>query len=322
MLDVFFFEAFEEEEEMLRHYLPSELATSYTAGTIQEYGAKTPPASLISVRTQSEIPPAWASSVKAILSRSTGYDHLKSYLKKVDQRIPCGYLPLYCNRAVAEQALLLWMALQRKLPLQMHQFQTFYRDGITGSQSKGKTLLVVGVGNIGYELIRIGKGLEMQTLGVDLAPAKSDVTYVDIKEGLPLADIIVCAMNLTPENRAYFHYDLMKLAKKGAIFVNVSRGELSPSTDLLRLLDAKILAGVGLDVYLEEKALADALRGNRESDHPEVLAAQMLGQHPRAICTPHNAFNTHESVDDKAFQSVEQIVSFTQMGKFIWEVEG
>jgi D-lactate dehydrogenase len=56
----------------------------------------------------------------------------------------------------------------RKLPKQMSQFSSFYRDGITGREIQGKTLLVVGVGNIGYEIVRIGRGLDMTVYGVDI----------------------------------------------------------------------------------------------------------------------------------------------------------
>ena len=64
--------------------------------------------------------------------------------------------------------MLMWMALLRKLPQQIQNFATFYRDGITGSECQGKTLLVVGVGNIGSEVARIGQGLGMNVLGVDI----------------------------------------------------------------------------------------------------------------------------------------------------------
>ena len=65
------------------------------------------------------------------------------------------------DRAVAEQAILLVMALLRKLPQQTQQFPRFHRDGLTGHECAGKKLLVVGVGNIGSEVVRIGQALGM-----------------------------------------------------------------------------------------------------------------------------------------------------------------
>lgn len=317
-MDVFFFEAFEEEEEALRHYLPDNIKAGFTWKTIQEYGQDTPPAPIISVRTQSALPVEWAGDLSAILSRSTGYDHLHAYQEAAGTDLPCGYLPLYCHRAVAEQALMLWLSLYRKLPQQMEQFKTFHRDGITGREAYQKTLLVVGVGNIGSQVTDIGRGLSMNVLCVDIDQKYEGENYVSLEEGLPQADIIVCAMNLTKENRGYFTYDVLKQAKKGALFINISRGELSPATGLLKLLQEGHLSGVGIDVYDQEKYLAIALREGTSSDNPEVAAILEMSKLPNVICTPHNAFNSEEGVDRKSSQSVEQIVNFLDKGEFIW----
>ncbi len=110
-MDVFFYEAFAEEAEYLQQYLPSGIAAEFTWKTVQEYGTAEPPAGLISIRTQSVIPLSWAAKLAGILSRSTGYDHLEKYQEQGNYNLPCGYLPAYCSRAVAEQAMLMWMAL-------------------------------------------------------------------------------------------------------------------------------------------------------------------------------------------------------------------
>ena len=96
----------------------------------------------------------------------------------------CGYLPRYCNRAVAEQVLLMWLALLRRLPRQVQQFHRFERDGLTGAESQGKTLAVVGVGNIGAEVVKIGKAMDMEVLGVDIVERHDFVHYVEIDEAL------------------------------------------------------------------------------------------------------------------------------------------
>lgn len=318
-MDVFFFEAFEEEAKSLKHYLKDQAKAGYTGKSIQEYGSEEPPAPIISVRTQSEIPASWAPKLKAIISRSTGYDHLRSYLQETGGDLPCGYLPLYCHRSVAEQGLLMMMSLARRLFRQVDHFNTFLRDNLTGMELEGKTLLVVGVGNIGYEMVKIGKGLNMKVIGVDLYENKEDVTYVNIDEGLAQADFCVCSMDLTDANRGYFDEKRLRHAKRGMIFVNVSRGELSPSTILLNLLKEGHLGGVGLDVYNEEKPLAKALRENGPRTNPEVQAVIELIAHPQGICTPHNAFNTEESVARKSEQTIQQLLHFSQKGEFIWK---
>ena len=302
-MDVFFYEAFEEEAESLQRHLPADVRAGFTWKTIQENGDGAPPARLISIRTQSVIPPAWFAQLDGVLARTTGYDHL------VGLPVACGHLPLYCNRAVAEQAMLLWMALLRKLPEQMEHFPRFHRDGLTGRECAKKNLLVVGAGHIGSEVVKIGRGLEMEVRRVDIIPERADVS---IEEGLPWADIIVCSMNLTAANRSYFDYTRLRSARRGVFFVNVARGELSPTADLVRLLDEGHLGGVALDVYENESEMATALRSGRGG-------FPLLGR-PNVILTPHNAFNTEEAVERKSEQSARQVERFLRHGDFLWPV--
>jgi D-lactate dehydrogenase len=275
---------------------------------------------LISIRTQSTIPASWATKLAGILTRSTGYDHLEKYQGQGNYNLPCGHLPPYCSRAVAEQAMLLWMALLRNLPGQLENFAGFNRDGLTGWECEHKTLLVVGVGNIGYEVVKIGQGLGMKVIGVDIVESHPLVKYVTIDQGLSQADIIVCAMNLTVDNRHYFNYHLLKQARPGVIFVNISRGQQSSAADLLRLLDEDHLGGVGLDVFNHESELANSLRDGRGSDDEEVVNTLELAGRPNVICTPHNGFNTHEAISRKAKLSIEQIDHFLRKGEFLRSV--
>ncbi|MCK4414128.1 MAG: hydroxyacid dehydrogenase [Candidatus Eisenbacteria sp.] len=355
MFDVYFYEVFEEEAVWLKKLLPPEIRAGYTWKTVQESGDQDPPAAFISVRTQSRLPAAWKMKLGAILSRTTGFDHLRRYLDSdegapgvggsadsVTTSLPgrsvsspgssagpvpgsaavpaAGYLPLYCSRAVAEQAMMLWMVLLRRLPLQLERFREFNRDGLTGRECAGKTLVVVGVGNIGSELVKIGCGLEMTVIGVDLAERHEFVHYEMIEEALPRADVVVCSMNLTPENTGYFDVTRLHRMPRGAVFVNIARGEMSPTVDLLAAVEEGHLGGVGLDVYNRESELAISLRTGKRSDDREVQAILALSRHPNVILTPHNAFNSDEAVERKARQSLEQVVAFRSRGGFIWPV--
>ena len=135
-----------------------------------------------------------------------------------------------------------------------------------------------------------------------------------------MADIIVCAMNLTAGNNHYFNYHLLKQARPGVIFVNVSRGEQSPSADLRRLLEENHLGAVGLDVFNHESELANSLRDGRCSDDEEVANTLELAGRPNVICTPHNGFNTFEAVARKSRLSVKQVEHFLKHGEFLWPV--
>lgn len=314
-MDVFFYEAFEEEAEELRRLLDGIITCDYTSRTIQEAGQIFPPARLISIRTQSVVPVDWSDKLDGILSRSTGYDHLNSYLKSIPRPLPCGYLEEYATRAVAEQAIMLMMTLARKLPLQISQFYSFTRDGLTGEECAGKKLLVVGVGRIGSEIATIAHGLGMNVKGVDLVRKYPNIDYIDKFQGIRWADIVICAMNLTDENRGYFSYELLGQAGKGLIFINIARGEHAVMTDLLKLLENGQLGALGLDVYENEPSVAVALRNQSESVSDAAIIRKML-EYPNVVFTPHNAFNTREAVLRKARFTACQIMYFLKHKDF------
>lgn len=314
--DVFFYEAFAEEVPPLQRHLPAGIRAGYDAATIQESGHPTPPAKVVSIRTQSVIPPSWLSALTGIQTRSTGYDHLTALRRAHPDAPPCASLPKYCGRAVAEQALLLWMALLRRLPVQMKQFDTFHRDGLTGAETAGRTLLVAGAGDIGGHVADIGRGLGMHVVASDPVRHHPELTYLSLSEGLAAADVIVCAMNLTQATRGLFNYATLSQARPGAVFVNVSRGEISPPADLLRLLDEGRLAGVGLDVYEDEPKLAAALRSGAESAESAVATIRALRARSDVILTPHNAFNTAEATERKSVESALDLARFLSTGRF------
>lgn len=322
MRDITFYEAFEEEADELRHYMPDGIDAGYTTATIQEEGGDAPPARVISTRTQSRIPPGWLSRIDAVLTRSTGYDHLLWIRGSDTPDLSLGHLPLYCARAVAEQAMLFWTALLRRLPAQQKAFTRFHRDGLTGRETLGRRLAVIGVGQIGFEVVAIGRALGMDVVGVDLVEKHAGVTYASPEEALDGADVVVAAMNLNETNRGYFTRDRLRRCRPGAIFVNVSRGEFSPAPVLLDLLVDGHLGGVGLDVYDGESRLAVALRQGETLDDSDqaVRAVLALRDRDNVIMTPHNAFNTIEAVGRKSSQSVQQLLHLREHGAFLWPV--
>jgi D-lactate dehydrogenase len=319
-MDVYLYEVFEEEAALFQQYVDKRFSYEATSKTIQEAGHKEPPARLISIRTQSHIPPEWAAHLSGILSRSTGYDHLVAFKQQTGVRIPCGYLDEYATRAVAEHAVLLILALFRRLIAQITKFQSFNRDEITGMECKGRNLLVVGVGRIGAEILEIGRGLGMNVRGVDIVRDKHGVEYVSVEEGISWADVIVCSMNLTEENHRYFSYEILSQSRAGVIFVNIARGELSPLKDLLRLLKEGHLGGVGLDVFENEGNLALALRSGRASETDIVGVVREMLNYPNVIMTPHNAFNTSEAIKRKTQMTIDQILHFQKHGDFEWKL--
>jgi len=321
-MDVIFYEAFEEEVVALKKFLPSKIQVQFTAKTIQEAGDIDPPAPVISIRTQSRIPIAWADKIKGLLTRSQGYDHVSSYIAQTGAPVSGGYLGSYCSRAVAEQAVLMMLALMRRLPKQIGAFERFHRDGLTGVECKGKSVVVIGVGHIGSELVGLLKALGMVVRGVDIVRRVQNLEYRPLIEGVTSAEAVVCALPLTSETCGILGYDVLHYVKRGAVFINIARGEISPAADLKRLLDEGIFGGIALDVYPEESVLADCLRLRQETQSSEIRCILDFMKDDRVILTPHNAFNTRDAVENKATLSAESVRSFLDQGTFPRPIPG
>jgi len=330
--DAAFYEVFSEEERLLRKYLPNDKKYLMTPSTIQEYGEEETLADIISIRTQSRIPEKWACNIRAIITRSTGYDHVLEYIGNTGAKISCAYLPDYAARAVAEHAIMMMAALLRKLPEQQESLKKFHRDGLTGSEIRNRRLTVIGVGRIGSEIVDIANGLRMKLTGVDIAPKneiarKYSLSYLPLEEGLGIADVAICALPLTNITLGLLNYQILKLMPQGSIFINIARGEISPSADLLKLLEEKHLSAVGLDVYEYEKELAAVLRGGEDPGKvpgaaaKSIKASMELMRRTNAITTPHNAFNTSESVERKCIRTAENIAEYFRNGKFITPID-
>lgn len=316
MLDVMFYEVFDEERKVLPKFLPPQLRVRFSPHTIQETKSPNPPAKVISIRTQSRIPSPWAGKIAGILTRSQGYDHLTAFCRQAQSSVPCGYIGNYCARAVAEHAILTAMALLRKLKKQMGCFERFERDGLTGLECQRRRALVVGVGNIGSEIVEIARALRMDVKGSDIEKRRKDLEYVTLKEGVRWAEVVFCACSLTDQTQGMLDYGLFRHAKPGLIFVNVGRGEISPAEDLKALLSKGVLGGLSLDVYDEESALADHLRGLRRKTTTKIRSLLELSDRDNVLLTPHNAFNTAEALEDKCRLSAESIVGFLRRGEF------
>lgn len=315
-MDAYFYEVFEEEARLIKSLIGDRLEFGLTDRTIQESGHREPSARLISVRTQSVIPVEWQDRLDGVLSRTTGFDNLKAFRRAINSPVALGYLEEYATRAVAEQAILMMLALLRKLPRQMEQFKRFDRDGLTGTECQGKHLLVVGVGRIGGEIVKMGLGLGLQVRGVDIVRRHDFVEYVERDAGLAWAEVVICAMNLTDENYQYFSYELLKKCHPGLIFINIARGEHAPLADMLRLVKEGHLGGLGLDVFEDEPEVGTALRTGRVGESEKAAMVAELSQYPNVILTPHNAFNTAEALERKARFSVEEIFYFLRERKF------
>jgi len=167
-------------------------------------------------------------------------------------------------RAVAEHAMALILALSRRLPeARDNQAKRLWR-GMIGDLSRredelgGKTLLVVGLGQIGGRLAELAKAFDMRVVGLRRDPAAgrgaADAVHSmgEFKSLLPEADFVALTCPLTKETEKLVDAEALARMKSSAFLVNVARGRVVDEVALVAVLAAWRIAGAGIDVMAEE----------------------------------------------------------------------
>ena len=161
--------------------------------------------------------------------------------------------------SVAELAVLLMLALARKLPRTQESLRTRRLGAPMGTTLMGKTVAIVGFGGIGRAIARRLRGFGVRTVAVsrrgprgDEADADRHVPASALLEILGQADFVVVATPLDEETRGLIGKDAFACMKDGALLVNVARGPVIDYEALLEALGSGKLGGAGLDVFWEE----------------------------------------------------------------------
>lgn len=232
--------------------------------------------------------------VKVLLMRCAGFNNIA--LSAAKGRLTILRVPAYSPYAVAEHAMGMILALNRKIPrayIRTRDFN-FSLVGLTGFDLHGKTAGIIGTGKIGQAFISICKGFGMEILAYDPYPADIDgVKYVSTDELFKQSDIISLHCPLTRETRYIIDDGAISLMKKSALIVNTSRGQLIDSEALLSALNDKRIGGAALDVYEEESGLFFEDNSDKIVTD-EVLS--MLVNRPNVLITSHQAFLTEEAL--------------------------
>ena len=262
--------------------------------------------------------------LKMIATRSTGMDHVD--LEECKKRkIMVANVPGYGERSVAEYAVALMLAVAKKI-IPAHQSieeGEFSPEGLTGIDLVGKTLGVVGVGKIGENVVRIGKGLGMKVIGVEKTrdpklAKKLGFKYADLETCLKEADVVTLHV---PSNKETYHLinkKNIKLMKPTAILINVCRGPVVETGAILTALNNKKLWAAGLDVTEEEDQVENismvTSKAPTRDDLQEILSYHLLRDRDDVVFTPHNAFNTREAIGRIIKTTVENIEEFIRKG--------
>jgi phosphoglycerate dehydrogenase-like enzyme len=199
---------------------------------------------------------------------------------------------LMCNtggagRATAELAIGLMIGLARHLGVEFQNMRNGGWQTTVGSDLDGKTLGLLGLGNLGGKVARIGKAIGMKTIAwsENLTPERAQehgAERVDKDALFRQSDVISINTVLSDRTRGLVGAREFGLMKPTALLVNTSRGPIVDQAALLTALREKRIAGYGADVY----------------DSEPLPASHPLRAEPRALLTPHIGYVTEETYRD------------------------
>ena len=245
--------------------------------------------------------------IKAIFLRCAGFNNVD--VKAAFGKIHVFRVPAYSPYAVAEHAMALYMTNNRRIHKAYNRTReyNFTLNGLTGHDMHGKTVGVIGTGRIGKCFINICKGFGMNVICYDAYPSDETLNYVSLDEIFEKSDIISLHCPLTPETRHLINEDSIKKMKKGVSIINTSRGALIDTNALLKGITDRIIGDACLDVYEEEGELFYEDKSGHIMNDDTLLKLIAM---PNVIITSHQAFLTHEALENIADTTTQNILNF------------
>ena len=234
---------------------------------------------------------AQATNLKVITLPQTGYNEV-DIAAATAYGIPVGHTPGVLTETVAELAMAITLCAARDL-IPAHQFvlEGKWMEGtypVFGMDLSRRTMGILGMGAIGISLSRRARACGMTVIYHNRHPRTDDTVrcteYVTVDELLRRSDVLVAAMPLTDETRHMIDINWFKKMKKTAIFVNIARGGVVNTSDLITALQTGQIAKAALDVSEPEPLPVD---------HP-LLAL------PHALVFPHIGSLTERTRRDMA----------------------
>lgn len=221
-------------------------------------------------------------------------------------------IPVYVNagvnaQSVAEHTLTLILACLKRLPqINQQTHQGVWKKqqvGVTTHELKGKTVALVGMGNIGRLVAQMLQAFGANIIYTDVIRQPSEteqrlgLTYYNSFETiLPEADILSFHCPLVKENTEILNQRTLEMMKEGAIVVNTARGKLINPDDLYEALASGHLSGAALDTHYEEP----------------IKEGYKLAELDNVILTPHIGGLSYEAFHQMMADAVENIVAFEE----------
>jgi len=207
----------------------------------------------------------------------------------------------------AEHAISMMMSLARRIPAASESTHAgkWEKSKFMGVEVCGKTLGLIGAGNIGSIVADRAKGLKMNVIAFDpfLQQERADdlgIEKVELDDLLARADFITLHTPLNDATRGILGAENIAKCKKGVRIINCARGGLIDEPALKAAIEAGHVAGAALDVFEEEPAKQNVLFGMEQ-----------------VICTPHLGASTSEAQENVALQVAEQISDYLNKGTIV-----
>jgi D-3-phosphoglycerate dehydrogenase len=204
----------------------------------------------------------------------------------------------------AEHAIAMMFSIAREIPAADASTQAgkWEKNRFMGVEITGKTLGIIGCGNIGSIVADRAVGLRMRVIAFDpfLSPERArdlGVEKVELEDLLKRADFITLHTPLTPQTRGIMGAENIAKTRKGVRIINCARGELVDEAAMRAALDSGHVAAGAFDVFSEEPAVNNVLFG-----------------HPNVVCTPHLGASTTEAQENVALQVAEQMSDYLMRG--------
>ena len=245
--------------------------------------------------------------VKYIASRSAGIDHINK-AAAARYHIKLAHVAQYSPHAIAEHTVAMAFALNRhlvKADQHSHRFD-FRNDELVGFNFSGKTVGLIGLGNIGRAVALIFNGMGCRVVAFDPKFPKNilHIQSVTLGDLLASSDIISLHLPLSNATRYLIRADTIRQMKNGVMLINTSRGAIINTWDVLAALETGKVGYLGLDVYEYEKGLF--FEDHEDDLVKDTLMKNLLG-HPNVLITPHQAYLTNEALREIANQTIKNL---------------
>jgi D-lactate dehydrogenase len=230
-----------------------------------------------------------------------------------DLNLAVARVPAYSPQGVAEHAVALILALNRKIYRAYNRVHdgNFSLEGLLGYEIGGRTVGIIGTGRIGAIVAKIMKGFSTKVLAYD--PYKNQeciamgVEYVSLKEIYKQSDMISLHIPLTKDTYHLIDDAAVAQMKQGVMIINTSRGGLVDTKSVIKGLKSGKIGFLGLDVYEEEGDIFfEDLSGHIIQDD---TFARLLA-FPNVVITGHQAFFTQEALDNISYTTLSNITAF------------